>query len=117
MGWVQVLVVRRDLRMGAGKVAAQAAHGAVLGLAEANRDHPAWARQWWAAGQPKVVVGVADLAEFDEVCAAARRAGLPVFVVHDRGLTQVPAGTPTCAAVGPAPRDRVDPVTGALRLL
>ena len=47
----------------------------------------------------------------------AHAAGLPVAVVHDSGRTQVPAGTPTCAAIGPAPADRVDAVTGALRLL
>jgi PTH2 family peptidyl-tRNA hydrolase len=37
--------------------------------------------------------------------------------VHDAGRTQVPAGTPTCAAIGPATDEAVDAVTGDLRLL
>jgi PTH2 family peptidyl-tRNA hydrolase len=51
------------------------------------------------------------------VVGAARAAGLPVEVVRDAGRTQVPAGTVTCAAVGPAEDDAVDAVTGELRLL
>jgi PTH2 family peptidyl-tRNA hydrolase len=115
--YVQMIVVRRDLRMSAGKTAAQAAHAAVLGFVDARTARPDWAANWWAVGQPKVVLAVPDLAGLEDVCVAAQRAGLPVVVVRDRGLTQVPAGTPTCAAVGPAPRALVHPVTGALRLL
>ena len=63
------------------------------------------------------IVAVAGVEEFADVCDRAHAAGLPVAVVHDSGRTQVPAGTPTCAAIGPAPADRVDAVTGALRLL
>lgn len=113
----QVIVVRRDLGMGVGKTAAQAAHAAVLGLERVRASRPGWASGWWAAGQPKVVVQVAGVEEFADVCDRAHAAGLPVAVVHDSGRTQVPAGTPTCAAIGPAPADRVDAVTGALRLL
>jgi PTH2 family peptidyl-tRNA hydrolase len=113
----QVIVVRRDLGMGMGKTAAQAAHAAVLGVERVRASRPEWASGWWAAGQPKVVVQVASVEELADVCDRARDAGLPVVVVHDSGRTQVPAGTPTCAAIGPAPSERVDAVTGPLRLL
>jgi PTH2 family peptidyl-tRNA hydrolase len=108
------IVVRADLGMSAGKVAAQAAHAAVA-AALANRRRRAF-RDWTRAGQPKVVLQAGSAAELDEVVAHARSAGLPVQVVCDAGRTQVPAGTPTCCAVGPAPDDQVDAVTGDLRL-
>ena len=113
----QVVVVRRDLGMGLGKTAAQVAHAAVLGLEHARAVCPEWAADWWAAGQPKVVVQVPGAEEFADVCAAADAAGLPLAVVHDSGRTQVEPGTATCAAIGPAPTERIDAVTGGLRLL
>jgi len=113
----QVIVVRRDLRMGTGKVAAQVAHAAVAAVERVARGHRDWLAGWWADGQPKVVLQVPGAPELDEVGARAGRAGLPVTVVYDRGLTQVPAGTATCLAIGPAPADAIDAVTGDLRLL
>jgi len=116
-GFKQVIVVRRDLDMGRGKTAAQVAHAAVAGAHAAGRAQPEWLAGWWADGQPKVVLQVPGEAELERVCAAATAARLPVVVVNDRGLTQLPAGTATCAGIGPAPADRVDAVTGDLRLL
>ena len=49
--------------------------------------------------------------------AAAASVGLPTYVVHDAGRTQVAAGSQTVLAIGPAPRSRVDTVTGHLKLL
>jgi peptidyl-tRNA hydrolase, PTH2 family len=89
----------------------------VFGAYRAGDSHPAWLAGWWEDGQPKVVLQVPGPDELAEVCAAARAAGLPVTLIRDRGLTQVPAGTATCAAIGPAPAERVDAVTGELRLL
>ncbi|GAA4706803.1 peptidyl-tRNA hydrolase Pth2 [Phytohabitans rumicis] len=113
----QVIVVRRDLGMGAGKIAAQAAHAAVLGVEKAYRMRPAWVEGWRADGMPKVVLQVPGEAELADVCARAEAAGLPVAPVRDRGLTQVAAGTLTCVGIGPAAAPDVDAVTGDLRLL
>ena len=113
----QVIVVRRDLGMGVGKTAAQVAHAAVEATGRAGRSHRDWLAGWWADGQPKVVVQVPGEQELEAVRAQADAAGLPVAVIRDRGLTQVPAGTATCVAIGPAPASRIDAVTGDLRLL
>jgi PTH2 family peptidyl-tRNA hydrolase len=109
------LVVRTDLGMTRGKIAAQAAHAAVAAALSAlgRPDFNAWA----ADGQPKVALRVGSLDELAAVCEAALRAGLPVEVIRDAGRTQVEPGTPTCCAIGPAPDERVDAVTGELRLL
>jgi peptidyl-tRNA hydrolase, PTH2 family len=109
------LVVRSDLGMGRGKIAAQAAHAAVAAaLASAGTpDFLAWLRD----GQPKVVLRVNGEDELHAVAEQAAAAGLPVQVIHDAGRTQVAEGTPTCCAVGPAAADRVDSITGELALL
>ena len=101
----QVVVVRRDLGMGLGKTAAQVAHAAVLGLEHARAVCPEWAADWWAAGQPKVVVQVPGAEEFADVFprmsrtfdddglvvtegqqTAQRRAGRPAANDQDVGI-------------------------------
>src|SRR5215467_8356378 len=94
------VVVRADLGMGRGKIAAQVAHAAVAAVL-AGQGSAAFAA-WLGEGQPKVVLKVAGEDELGDVVASARSAGLPVEVVLDAGRTQVAPGTPTCCAIGPA---------------
>ena len=110
-----VIVVRTDLGLGKGKIAAQAAHAAVA-AAMRGQGTAAFAG-WWRAGQPKVVLMVPDEDTLGLVVAAAEEAGLPVEVIHDAGRTQVEAGTATCCAIGPARGAALHPVTGGLSLL
>jgi peptidyl-tRNA hydrolase, PTH2 family len=109
------LVVRADLGMGRGKIAAQVAHAAVAAVLAngSSRDFAAWL----AEGQPKVVLKVPSAGQLAEVVRAAAAAGLPVELVRDAGRTQVEPGTVTCCAIGPADITRVDAVTGELSLL
>jgi PTH2 family peptidyl-tRNA hydrolase len=109
------VVVRTDLGMGRGKIAAQVAHAAVAAVLAGlgGRDLEAWLQE----GQPKVVLKVADGAQLQEVVRQARAGGLPVELICDAGRTQVSAGTQTCCALGPADSERIDAVTGGLSLL
>jgi PTH2 family peptidyl-tRNA hydrolase len=110
-----VLVVRTDLDMGRGKIAAQVAHAAVAAtLASLRRADLA---PWLHEGQPKVVLRVAGQEQLGEIITLAQAAGLPVEIVQDAGRTQLTPGTTTCCAVGPAEASRIDAVTGALSLL
>jgi PTH2 family peptidyl-tRNA hydrolase len=110
-----VLVVRTDLGMGRGKIAAQAAHAAVAAaLAAIGRAEFA---EWLAEGQPKVVLRVGSAEELLAVTVQATTAELPWQLIEDAGRTQLTPGTPTCCAVGPAAADRIDTVTGELALL
>jgi peptidyl-tRNA hydrolase, PTH2 family len=109
------LVVRSDLGMGRGKIAAQAAHGAVA-AALASAGTPGFAA-WLRDGQPEVVLRASSEVELRGIAARAAAAGLPVQVIHDAGRTQVAEGTATCCAIGPAPADRIDMITGELTLL
>ena len=47
----------------------------------------------------------------------AEAAGLPTYVVQDAGRTEVAAGSCTVLAIGPGAKDKVDTVTGELKLL
>jgi peptidyl-tRNA hydrolase, PTH2 family len=109
------VVVRTDLDMGRGKIAAQVAHAAVAAALAGigTPDFAAWLRE----GQPKVVLKISGEDRLREVRDAALAARLPVEVVHDAGRTQVVAGTMTCCAIGPAAADRIDAVAGTLPLL
>jgi peptidyl-tRNA hydrolase, PTH2 family len=109
------IVVRADLGMGRGKIAAQASHAAVAAaLASAgSEDFRAWLRD----GQPKVVLRASGAEQLEALAAQASAAGLPVQVIHDAGRTQVAEGTPTCCAIGPAEASRIDVITEELALL
>ena len=114
----QVIVVRSDLKMGKGKLAAQVAHAAVDAAETGRRKRPEWYETWRDQGQAKVVVktegGEPALKELQK---QARSIGLPVALVQDRGLTQLEPGTTTCLGIGPGPSDQIDKLTGDLKLL
>lgn len=80
------------------------------------RGRPAF--RCWTAAHP----GPARPAPLTPVCSVAlrdeaRKAGLVAATIRDAGHTQVAAGSVTVLAVGPGPADRVNSVTGRLKLL
>ena len=117
MEFKQVIVVRKDLRMGVGKIAAQVGHAAVLGVDESKKFDNVWVRSWLNEGQPKIVVKVNSLEELLKIKRKAEKFMIPLVIVQDRGLTQIPSGTVTCIGIGPAPSDIIDKVTSELKLL
>jgi PTH2 family peptidyl-tRNA hydrolase len=112
----QVIVVRTDLDMGKGKIAAQVGHACVLGAEHVRKSHPEWYQQWWG-GQEKVVVKVSGIKELQEVKRGAIDLNLPWSEVSDAGHTQLAPGTTTCISIGPAPENLIDKITGDLKLL
>jgi peptidyl-tRNA hydrolase, PTH2 family len=117
MDFKQVIIVRRDLNMGTGKIAAQVAHAAVMGVEKVKASRREWFNSWFAAGQAKVVVKVKNIGELMDVRMRAEELNLPVVQVKDSGLTQIPSGTITCIGIGPAPSELIDKVTFELKLL
>lgn len=117
MEFKQVIIVRKDLRMGTGKIASQVGHAAVLGVEKSRKSNKLWLESWFYEGQPKIVVKVNSLEELMEIQQDAEDLRIPVIIVQDRGLTQIPGGTITCICIGPAPSDIIDKVTSDLKLL
>ncbi len=110
----QVIVVRKDLKIGKGKIAAQVAHASLEAYKKANED----ARNAWSSeGSKKVVVKAKDLNELLSILTKARRLKLPCSVIRDAGKTQVKSGTITAIGIGPAEEGKIDKVTKDLKLL
>jgi len=112
----QILVLRTDLGMSRGKIAAQAGHAAVSAAEEARKRRRRWWIAWLDEGQCKIAVRVASEKELLELERRTKELQLPCALITDRGLTELPPGTKTCLGIGPAPSEHVDEVTGNLRL-
>ena len=112
-----VIVMRTDIKMSKGKVAAQAGHAAVSASEYARKNRPEWWNPWIMEGQRKIAVKVNSEDEILMLERKARNEGLPVAMIVDRGLTEIPPNTITCLGIGPAPANKVDTVTGNLKLL
>lgn len=108
----QVIVVRTDIKLSKGKLAAQVAHAAVTAA-----DKSPLKSDWMCEGQKKSVVKCNDLEELISIKERADRKGLATALIEDAGHTQVPSGTVTCLGVGPAKEKEIDDVTGHLKLL
>ncbi|KAM7398509.1 hypothetical protein PAMA_006423 [Pampus argenteus] len=111
-----VLVVRNDLKMGKGKVAAQCSHAAVSAYKQVQRRNPSLLKQWEYCGQPKVVVKAPDEETLIDLLCHAKEVGLPVSLIQDAGRTQIAPGSRTVLGIGPGPADLIDRVTGDLKL-
>ncbi|CAD2220024.1 peptidyl-tRNA hydrolase, PTH2 family [Angomonas deanei] len=123
-----VLVVRKDLGMGVGKIAAQCAHAAVAVVEELRAHEPkegvntnslwwSWYSAWSVTGCTKIALQCPDEAAMLEIAAHAKRDGIPYYVIRDAGRTQIAAGSKTVVAVGPAPVSKINEITGKLKLL
>lgn len=115
-----VLIVRTDVKMSPGKIAAQCAHAAVT-LYESgtkSRQTP-FLKLWLILGQPKIVLRVDSNCEsaLKNVYSAARHKNLNACLIYDAGKTQVPTGTLTVVGVGPNNSSDVDEITKKFKLL
>ncbi|CAN6711576.1 unnamed protein product [Malus baccata var. baccata] len=91
-----VLVVRNDLKMGKGKIAAQC--------------------RWEMCAQPKVVVKIESEEDMLVLQERAKSLNLPTHITIDAGRTQIAPNSRTVMAIlGPV--EVVDAVTGGLKLL
>eukprot|EP00898_Chlorokybus_atmophyticus_P002580 jgi/Chlat1/3322/Chrsp22S03475 len=112
-----VLVVRNDLKMGKGKVAAQCSHATMGAYKRLLKRRPQMLKAWERCGQAKVVVKCETEEEMLRLQETAREAKLPTYDVIDAGRTQIAAGSRTVLAVGPGPVELIDAITGHLKLL
>ena len=112
----QVIVVRTDLDMSKGKIAAQVGHACVMGALAVKSSHPDWFKEWMTS-QAKIVLRVSSIEQLETVWRKAATSNLPWSKVTDAGHTQLEPGTVSCISIGPAPDDKLDTVTRNLKLL
>lgn len=140
----QMIVMRRDLRMRKGKIAAQAGHACVeatlMALAREGRlsevrlalgedGQPSWVylddegtpatalSDWFDAGVAKVCVYVDGEEALLDLAERGRELGFLVALIRDAGYTEF-HGEPTytCLAFEPLRGEQIDPLTGDLPL-
>lgn len=129
MSTKQVIVVRKDLNMRKGKMAAQVAHASMAFVTRSLK--PIWTtarsytayftpaeEEWLSSSFAKVVVSVDSEGELRALIQSAKDAGIVVHEIIDSGRTEF-HGVPTltCAAFGPDLVERLDPITGHLPLI
>lgn len=111
------IITRADLKLSKGKLAAQAAHAAVDAALTSSKVAAKQLADWRANGARKIVVVARNLKHLKRIYGEARADGLVAEMISDAGHTEIPAGTVTVVAIGPAERDEVDAIIGSLPLL
>ena len=131
----QIIIVRKDLNMRKGKIAAQASHASMKVFFERmTRLHFSGKdlyetsftpemMTWldWEEGKTgftKICVSVDSEEELFELKRKADEAGLPNAIILDNGLTEFGGvKTYTCLAIGPDQSEKIDLLTRDLKLL
>jgi PTH2 family peptidyl-tRNA hydrolase len=112
----QVIIVRGDIEMSRGKMAAQVAHAACEAFENARKMVPQIWRAWREEGGKKVVL-IAGEKELLEIYEKAGSLNIPRALIRDAGLTELPPGTLTAVAIGPYDEEKIDEITGHLKPL
>ncbi len=117
----QAIILRVDVGMSKGKLAAQAAHASLeAALKVMHRDKTLKSdifSSWRAEGAKKVVLKVESEQAIIRLRDLAVRASLANSLIKDAGLTEVPAGTITALAIGPDEESKINKITKDLNAL
>lgn len=122
----QVIVVRKDLNMRKGKLAAQVAHASNAFLFSVIKDLSDSCRsadlhvmeEWIECGYTKIVVSVDSETELTDLIEKAPTLDILVYPIYDAGRTEFHGqSTLTCACFGPSPSAVLNRLTRHLKLL
>ena len=109
------VLVRDDLKMSKGKVLAQVSHTIVDATVKAYTQTQLFFK-WRADGEKIVILKVPNEKTLMYIMNIAQRKGVNCGYTVDAGLTEVLPGTKTVGFVGPNFEDKVDKLTGQLKL-
>tara|TARA_B100000767_G_scaffold94628_1_gene90997 strand:+ start:1726 stop:2067 length:342 start_codon:yes stop_codon:yes gene_type:complete len=102
------LIVRKDLKLSAGKLAVQCSHAATSCALAANKSEKRLLERWKDGGARKICLQIEDLASLQRLAGQAQSANLITHIVKDAGHTEIPSGTITVLGIGPGPRRSID---------
>jgi len=114
MSYKQAIVVRNELKMSKGKLAAQVAHASLEAALKAEKK---MLYEWRKQGAKKVVLKVNTLRELAGYKKKAESKGLPTALIKDKANTFFKRPTTTCLAIGPSKEEHIDEITSHLKLL
>ncbi|MDO8655662.1 MAG: peptidyl-tRNA hydrolase Pth2 [Nanoarchaeota archaeon] len=110
----QVILVRQDLKLPKGKLAAQCGHACVEAVLKSDSKI---VTAWRENGMTKIALKVKDEKELLQYFQQAKDKGLTAALIIDAGRTVIAPGTKTCVGIGPDVEDKIDKITGKLSLL
>ena len=110
----QVILVRNDLKMPKGKTVAQCSHGSVEATLKSDKEK---INEWKREGMKKAVLSVDSEKELLKYNQQAKDAGLVTALITDAGKTFFKEPTRTCLAIGPDKDEKIDKITGKLKLV
>jgi peptidyl-tRNA hydrolase, PTH2 family len=110
----QVILVRQDLKLPKGKLAAQAAHASVDAVLKSDSK---LVKAWRDEGMAKIVLKVKDEKELIKYFQFAKDSDITVSLITDAGRTVIAPGTKTCVGIGPDDEEKIDQITSELSLL
>ena len=114
MPYKQVILVRDDLNLPKGKLAAQSSHASVDATLKSDKKI---IELWKKDGGKKIVLKVKDEKEIFKYKQMAEDNRLKTALITDAGHTVVEPGTITCLGIGPDEEDKIDSVTGKLKMM
>lgn len=117
MEYKQAIIVRMDLKMSKGKLAAQVAHASVDAALKVLKENEKSFKAWKRGGMKKVVLRVNSLKEMIAIKHKAERSGLKTALIQDAGLTELKPGTKTVLGVGPASEKDINKICEKLKTL
>lgn len=110
----QVILIRQDLKLPKGKLAAQCCHASVEAVLKSD---PRIVKAWRQEGMAKIVLRVKDEKELIKYFQQAKDDDLITSLITDAGKTTIAPGTKTAAAIGPDKEENIDKITKNLSLL
>ncbi|MCL5434377.1 MAG: peptidyl-tRNA hydrolase Pth2 [Candidatus Marsarchaeota archaeon] len=113
----QVIIVRTDLEMSRGKIAAQVAHASLMSYFNSEKFDKEVAKRWLQNGEKKIVLKVSDEDALIKLYNAFEFKKIPCALVSDAGLTEIPPGSKTALGIGPWYSKGIDQFTKSLKLL
>ena len=114
MPYKQVILVREDLKLPKGKLAAQVSHASVDATLKSDKK---LVELWKNEGGKKIVLKVKDEKELFRYKQLAEDSGLKTALITDAGHTVLEPGTITCLGIGPDFGEKIDSVSGNLRMM
>lgn len=109
----QVIILRENLGISRGKQISQACHAS---LGAYRKGDPETISEWEKEGSRKIALSSGDR-ELEDLYAQASSKDIPAYLVKDAGRTEIDPGTTTALGLGPAEEDKIDAITGELKLI
>ena len=111
-----VLVVRSDLKMSPGKVAAQCVHAALGAVRICSVESANSLNYWEEGGEATICLKCETEEEMVALEAQAKSLNITTYIVHDAGRTEIAPDSKTVLAIGPAFISDIDKVSRHLKL-